>query len=243
MKAEIWSEITCPWCGLGSHRLDKAVERFEHRDEVELIHRSLPLSDRLPVGGGLSVRQGLKQIHGLADDKLEAAPRRIEGLAAREGLAPYNVLENQVGNTRWAHEFLAYASTQGKNREAWDRIFRAYFGEARSVFTVEALLDLADELGLDRDEARRVLDDGRFRQQVQDEARQAQRLGATGAPFLVIDGRYAVPGAQDTDTLLRTLRQAWDATHPPLVRIPLADAEGVCGPDGCAAPAPRPAGA
>ncbi|TPQ19446.1 DsbA family oxidoreductase [Streptomyces sporangiiformans] len=243
MKVEIWSEITCPWCGLGSHRLDNAVERFEHRDEVELIHRSFPLSDRLPVGGGLSVRQGLKEIHGVSGDRVEVLPRRVEALAEKEGLVPYIVLENEVGNTRPAHEFLAYASAQGKNRAAWDQIFRAYFGEARSVFTVEALLDLADELGLDRDETRRVLGDGRFRQQVQDEARQAQRLGATGAPFILIDGHYAVPGAQDTDTLLRRLRQAWDATHPPLVQLPLADAEGACGPDGCAVPATHPAGA
>ncbi|MDH6622647.1 putative DsbA family dithiol-disulfide isomerase [Streptomyces sp. LBL] len=239
MKVELWSEITCPWCGLGSHRLDMALERFEHGDEVELIHRSLPLSDHLSVGGGVSVRQALRQHHGLADDSLEAGPRHVEALAAREGLVPYTVLENEVGNTRWAHEFLAHASAQGKNRAAWDRIFRSYFGEARSVFTVDALLDLADELGLERNETRRVLDDGRYRQQVQDEARQAQRLGATGAPFLVIDGHYAVPGAQGTDTLLRTLRQAWDETHPSLA---VADSgEGVCGPDGCAVPATRPA--
>jgi hypothetical protein len=90
-----------------------------------------------------------------------------------------------------------------------------------------------------RDETRHVLTDGRFRRKVQDEARQARRLGATGAPFLVIDEHYAVSGAQRTDTLPRTLRQVWDETHPSLY---LADTgEGVCGPDGCAVPAADPA--
>ncbi|MDX3613149.1 DsbA family oxidoreductase [Streptomyces europaeiscabiei] len=241
MKVEIWAEVTCPWCGLGSHRLAKAVEQFEHRDEVELIHRSFPLSDDLPGEGVMSVRQALKRVHGVADDRLEVGPRRIEALAAKEGLVPYHVLENVVGNTWRAHEFLAHASAQGKNRAAWDRVFRAYYGEQRSVFTVDALVDLAPGLGLDPVETRRVLNDGRFGQQVQDEAHQARRLGATGAPFLVIDGRYAVPGAQGTDRLLRALRQAWDEAHPPIVPIPVADAEGVCGPDGCAVPAAHPA--
>ena len=108
MKVEIWSEVTCPWCGLGSHRLDKAVERFEHRDEVELTHRSFPLSDDLPGEGVISVRQAIKRAHGVADDRLEVGPRRVEALAAREGLVPYHVLENVVGNTWRAHEFLAY---------------------------------------------------------------------------------------------------------------------------------------
>ncbi|WP_255677066.1 DsbA family protein [Pseudonocardia sp. ICBG1142] len=44
MKVEIWSEVTCPWCGLGNHRVARAVERFEHSDEVDLVHHSFPLS-------------------------------------------------------------------------------------------------------------------------------------------------------------------------------------------------------
>ncbi|MFI7501799.1 DsbA family protein [Streptomyces sp. NPDC049687] len=73
----------------------------------------------------------------------------------------------------------------------------------------------------------------RYRQQVQDDARQAQRLGARGAPFIVIDGRYGVPGAQDSDTLLDLLRTAWTDTHPV---TPAAGDALVCGPDGCAVP-------
>ena len=36
MKVDIWSEVTCPWCGLGNHRVATAIERFEHADDVEL---------------------------------------------------------------------------------------------------------------------------------------------------------------------------------------------------------------
>ncbi|MCZ7460420.1 DsbA family oxidoreductase [Streptomyces sp. WMMC940] len=123
----------------------------------------------------------------------------------------------------------------GKNRAAWDAIFRAYFGEARRIFDVDVLLDLADELGLDRETTRQVLADGRFRQRVREEAQEGRRLGATGAPFIVFDRRYAVPGAQDSDTLLDVLRKVWDETRP---SVPTLDADGAsCGPDGCATPA------
>ncbi|MFJ9909181.1 hypothetical protein ACIRVK_41225 [Streptomyces sp. NPDC101152] len=44
MKVEIWSEVTCPWCGLGSHPMDRAVERFEYADT--LSHTGVP-----PVAG------------------------------------------------------------------------------------------------------------------------------------------------------------------------------------------------
>ncbi|MFF7451569.1 MULTISPECIES: DsbA family protein [unclassified Streptomyces] len=234
MKVEIWAEVTCPWCGLGSHRVDRAVERFEHSDQVDVVHRSFPLDGGFPTDRTVSVREALLSKHGISGAQAKAATRHIETLAGAEGLSPYRVLDNVVGNTELAHEFLAHASAEGKNREAWDTIFQTYFGKAEPVFALEDLLHLSDELGLDRDLTRQVLTDRRYRTQVKDDARRAQRLGATGAPFIVVDGRYGVPGAQDRDTLLDLLQTAWDETHP-ITLTPAGDAPG-CGPDGCAVP-------
>ena len=144
-------------------------------------------------------------------------------------------LDNTTGNTGSAHELLAYASTQGLHGEAWRRIYQAYFGERRSVFGREPLLDFAEELGLDRDEAGAALDTGAFRQQVRDDAREAQQLGANGVPFFVIDRRYGIAGAQPADDLLSVLQQAWHEAHP--LEMALGgegDADFLCGPDGCA---------
>ena len=235
MKVEIWAEVTCPWCGLGSHRLDRAVERFEHSDQVDVVHRSFPLAGGFPADRTVSVSEALLSKHGISGTQAKAATRQIETLAGAEGLSPYRVLDNVVGNTELAHEFLAHASAEGKNREAWDTIFRTYFGKAEPVFALDDLLHLSDELGLDRSLTRQVLTDRRYRTQVKDDARRAQGLGATGAPFIVVDGRYGVPGAQDSDTLLDLLQTAWDETHP-IILTPVGDAPG-CGSDGCAVPA------
>ncbi|WP_214105412.1 DsbA family oxidoreductase [Acrocarpospora catenulata] len=234
MKVEIWSDILCPWCGLGTHRLGQAVARFEHGGQVEVVHRSYQLQPDWPAEVVMTSRQSLTQKYGLSEAQFEATTGRVEELAKADGLQPYVVSGNKVGNTQLAHEFLAYATSKGLHAQAWHHMFRAYFGEVRSIFDVDALLGLAGELGLDREETRQVLTEHRFRAQVQEDARQAQRLGARGVPFTVIDGRYGVPGAQDTDTLLQVLRQAWTESHP--VQL-VGDAEEICGPDGCAVPA------
>ncbi|WP_158846399.1 DsbA family oxidoreductase [Saccharothrix deserti] len=238
MRVEIWSDIICPWCGLGNHRLGRALERFEHGGDVEVVHRSFPLDPTLPSGPAMTARQMLKNKYGMDDSQVDAATGRVRELAERDGLTPYVVADNTVGNTALAHEFLAYATDQGKHAEAWHLMFRAYFGDVRSIFTVDALLEVAAELGLDQDETREVLRDRRFRQQVEDETRQAQELGARGVPFIVIDGKYAISGAQDTGALLGALRQVWDESHPKFL---VEDAEGLCGPDGCAVPDTHPA--
>jgi predicted DsbA family dithiol-disulfide isomerase len=48
--------------------------------------------------------------------------------------------------------------------------------------------------GLDRGEAAEALRERRYRAQAEADQREAERLGARGAPFLVIDGKYAIPG-------------------------------------------------
>jgi predicted DsbA family dithiol-disulfide isomerase len=232
MKVEIWSEVACPWCGLGSHRWDRALERFEHSGGVEVINRSFPLGSGLPEDRTLSVRTFVLAKCGVIPGQADVPD--IEGMAAAEGLAPYRVLDNRVGNTDLAHEFLAHASAEGKNGEAWNMIFRAYFGKAESIFTLDDLLGFSDKLGLDRERTRQALADRRYRRQVQEDAHQARQLGATGAPFTVIDGRYAVPGARGSDALLGLLRTVWNETRPVTV-APGGDAPAR-GPDGCAVP-------
>ena len=62
----------------------------------------------------VSVREALLSKYGISGAQAKAATGQIETLAASEGLSPYRVLDNVVGSTELAHEFLAHASTQGK---------------------------------------------------------------------------------------------------------------------------------
>nr|WP_239014894.1 DsbA family protein [Streptomyces sp. CdTB01] len=48
VRVDIWAEVTCPWCGLGHHRLQRAIERFERAGGVEVVHHSFPLSSSFP---------------------------------------------------------------------------------------------------------------------------------------------------------------------------------------------------
>ena len=38
MQVEIWADVVCPWCYLGTRHFEQALERFPHRDDVEVIH-------------------------------------------------------------------------------------------------------------------------------------------------------------------------------------------------------------
>ena len=114
----------------------------------------------------------------------------------------------------------------------WRLLYDKYFGKAESIFEIEALVPLAAELGLDVAAAREALESRRYQQQVLADGREAQALGSNGVPFIVVDRRYAVAGAQSVDVMLQTLQTAWKERAPALQTV--GSDEGVCGPDGCA---------
>lgn len=213
MTVEIWADVVCPWCGLGQRRLDLALASFPQRDQVRLVHRSFQLDPSFPEGQTMPVREMLKRKYGMGEAQLAETTRRIEALAAADGLSPYKVGQNQVGNTRQAHELLAFSAERGLADEAWQRLYQAYFGELRSIFGIEALVALGLELGLPETELRDALGSGRHRAGVELDGQEARDLGATGVPFVVIDRRLGVSGAQSVETFLAALVQGWEAAQ------------------------------
>jgi predicted DsbA family dithiol-disulfide isomerase len=239
MRIEFWSDVVCPYCGLMDNRLQLAMDRFEHADDVQVVHRSIQLHPDLPREGVTQRR--LLQLHGVPASAETQIFGPIEAAAHAEGLETYHALDRTLGPTDFAHELLAYATDQGRGNEIWTAMFRAHFGQARKLWTAEEVLDFAAEAGLDRDGAAEALRSRRYRDQVAAEQREAERLGAQGAPFLVIDGKYAIPGAVGLDELLAAMSRAWDESHPvPQPLQVIGEAVGVCGPDSCAVPTPSP---
>jgi predicted DsbA family dithiol-disulfide isomerase len=175
----------------------------------------------------------LQKKYGLTGEQLEAQHARLQDTAAEEGLVPYILGDNRVGNTELAHQLAAFAAEQGLAEEAWHALYRRYFAEAGDIFTIDGLVELAVEIGLDADEARAALEERRYTKQIWSEAADAQRLGATGVPFVVIDRKFGVAGAQPYEVFEGVLQQAWDDSHPVIVG---SDGDAICGPDGCAVP-------
>lgn len=190
----------------------------------------------------------LELFHAVGKDErdMRRILRPLEEAAEAEGFGPYHAIDRTLGPTDHAHELLAFASDKGLNAEAWSTMFRAHFGEARKLWTIDEVVDFAAEIGLDAAEARRALESRSYRSRVEEEQRNAQRLGAAGTPFIVIDDTYGIAGGRDTAALLAALRQVWDESHPAPAIISFDDVEGdSCGPDGCTvsgASAESPAG-
>jgi predicted DsbA family dithiol-disulfide isomerase len=228
VQIEVWSDVVCPWCYIGKRRLETALARFPHRDEVEVVWRSFQLDPTVPEGEVRPTLPELARKYGRPEAEMRASMQQLDELAAAEGL-DYDLANGVSGNTALAHELVHLAAAHGRQAEMEERLLHAHFEERRPVFDVDSLVPLAVEVGLDEAEARQALTDRRYATAVREDAATASALGATGVPFFVVDRTYGAAGAQPAELLLQLLERAWADTHP-LVTVPAADA---CGPDGC----------
>jgi predicted DsbA family dithiol-disulfide isomerase len=217
MRIDVWSDIACPWCYLGLTRLGRALERFEHADEIEVELHSFQLDPSLPESFAGSEAEYLAASKGLDPARVHAMTGQVAAAAAGDGLTlDFDALV--VTNSRRAHRLLQYAKTVSA-RAGWDlelALFRAHFAEGLSVSDADTLVELAIAAGLDGDAARAALDSPALDVAVAADVDAAARLGISGVPFFVLAGKYGVSGAQPGEVFDEALRQVWQEEQEPV---------------------------
>ena len=233
MRIEIWSDVVCPWCYIGKRRLETALARFEHADDVEVVYRSFQLDPSAPLVPTETVAESLGRKYGGGAAAGQQMVDKMEAVAAEEGLL-FRLGEAQHVGTVDAHRLLHLALEQGPSVQVAlkEELLAAYFVRAENVADHDVLRAAAATAGLDAARVDAVLASREHADAVEADIRQAAAYGATGVPFFVVDGRYGISGAQPPETFAQVLTQAWDDGHPRLQTVGSADE--ACGPDGCA---------
>ena len=209
LKIDIWSDIACPWCYLGKHRLAAGLEAFAATDAavpVEIEYHSFELAPDTPENFEGSEIDFLADHKGMPAGQLEQMLGQMTEMAAGEGLT---LDFGRVRHTKTlrAHELLHAAKASGRQAEMLERLFEAYFAQGEHVADVDTLVRLATEVGLDADDVRAALADGRHADDVAADIEQARAFGITGVPFYVVDGRYGISGAQPGEAFAQILGQ------------------------------------
>ena len=215
MRVEIWSDVVCPWCYIGKRHFERALESFEHRDEVEVTWRSFELDPGHPHEYDGDLTRALAEKYGTGH---EQAKSMIDGMAerARSVGLHYDLHRAKPTNTFDAHRLIHLAAARGLQDVAEERLFTAYMSEGADVGDHATLVRLAGEIGLDTAEAEAVLAGGDYADAVREDERRAGQIGVTGVPFFVIDGAFGISGAQPPEMMLTGLRRAHAATAEPV---------------------------
>jgi protein disulfide-isomerase len=203
---DIWSDVVCPFCYLGTRQLAVALDDFEHRERVTLRHRAFELDAHAKLAYDRPLEELVAAKYATPVSSIRVMHQRLENEARELGMT-WSLETAQPTNTFDAHRVVALASTQGLGHEASERLFRAYFCEGELVSDHHRLNELAEQIGVRGVDA--LWESDAFTDTVRVDEAQAQELGITGVPSLLLDSRFMVVGAQGSEQVLNALQRAW----------------------------------
>ena len=197
------SDVACPWCAIGLASLDRALERVGR--ELQASVRIEPFELNPDMGPeGTEVVPYLARKYGRTPEQIAQTQARIREHGAAVGFE-FGKREH-VWNTFDAHRLLHWAGLEGKAVELKRVLLRAYHGEGRNPSSPEVLVELAGSVGLDPERARAILANREFESEVRARLRYWREQGVNGVPLVVINGRYALEGAQPPEAYEQALR-------------------------------------
>ncbi len=211
MPLAIVSDIACPWCFIGKARLEAALERFGLGERFAITWLPYELNPEMPEEG-MDRTQYLDGKFG--PGKRKEIEVRLSEAALESGVTFNWAKVTRSVNTRMAHMLVAAASTVQRGGDMTAALFKAYWQDGRDIGDIETLVQIAVEQGFDEQAARDELANDELRETVIGLEDHARKVGVTGVPFFIVDGKLAVSGAQPPEIWGQVFQQVFAAQAP-----------------------------
>lgn len=198
MLLEIFADTVCPWCYIGKRRLMRALA---NRPQPGLVirWRAFQLNPGMPMAG-IDRAQYMTAKFG----SLERAQRVFDSVARvgrNEGIQFNFDRIQRTPNTLRSHRLLQAAARIGREAALLDRLYVSYFTEGVDIGDPEKLIVLAAEAGLSAETAHAAVEGIPEIDLALAEDFQSRRLGITGVPYFIFNGRFGLSGAQEPEVL------------------------------------------
>jgi predicted DsbA family dithiol-disulfide isomerase len=206
ITVDVVSDVVCPWCFIGQKRLDRAISAVGDVD-VHIRWRPFQLDPTIPPEGKNRHDYMLAKFG--SDERIREIHGRIEPLGDVEGISFAFDAIKVAPNTLDAHRLIRWAGAAGEavQNRLVRRLFQLNFEEGANIGDHAVLIEAAREAGMDAAVVATLLPTDADVEAVRTEIATASRMGITGVPCFLLEGKYAVMGAQDADTLADAIRQ------------------------------------
>ncbi len=210
LELEVVSDFACPWCYIGKRRLDDAIVQTPGV-EVVVRWRPFQLNPDMPREGR-DLNQYYDQKFG--EHRLRELKATIKEVGREEGIGFEYRADAVAPNTLSAHTLMNWAQTSegGDSDAVAEKIFHAHHVANENIGDHKVLARIAGEAGMNAGIVLENLAAGLDEERTSAMVREAYQMGVTGVPFLILDRRYSIPGAQPVATLASALTQVWKET-------------------------------
>ncbi|WP_454045748.1 DsbA family oxidoreductase [Chryseobacterium sp. Marseille-Q8038] len=231
MTIEIRSAVICPFCYIGKNNFEQALSKLPFKDEVEVEWKSFQLDPTLDPKETQDTIQYFREKKGVAEAQATQMLGQVTQMGKGAGI-DFNFGKTLITNTFSAHKLLHLAKKHNKANEMEEALFIAHFIDGKNVGDRDVLVTLAENLGIDKNVAIQAVTTDQLDYEVNQDIQEARNNGVSGVPFFVLNGKYAVSGAQPVEVFENALQQTYKETVSPYKD--LSGGSGAsCDADGC----------
>lgn len=205
LVVDVISDVMCPWCYIGKKRLEKAIKSAPGI-AVDVRWHPYQLDPTLPPEGKDRATYLNEKFGGA--ERAEAAYERVRQAGREEGI-PFAFEKIEVSpNTLDAHRLILWSRSDDLQDVVVELLFKAYFVEGRNLAKAATLVEISAEAGMQSDLVEQLFETDSDLAKLKRQIDQASEMGVTGVPFFIIDGRFALAGAEDPATIAAALQHA-----------------------------------
>jgi predicted DsbA family dithiol-disulfide isomerase len=230
MKVEIWSDILCPWCYIGKREFENALNRFKHKDKVEVTWKSFELDPSAQKDYDGDLYSLLSSKYNVSIERARQMTGALIERAKATGLT-YNMDIAKATNSFDAHRLIHLAAEHGLQETVIERLSAAYLTEGKHIGHHETLIQIGVEAGLDEADVTKMLNSNSYADAVRKDEYEAQNLRIKGVPFFLINQKYSISGAQPQEVFAEALEKIWEELYPE-TKADVTSGNAQCGADG-----------
>ena len=208
MKINIWSDIRCPFCFVGKRKFEKALEKFPHAEQLEIIWHSFQLDPNLVTQTDINPYEYFAKAKGITVERAKAMHSGAE-MAGKEAGIDFNFDDSKVANSFKGHLMIQLSKTKNLVNEMEEALFEAQFLKGQNIDDEETLINIAKSIGFSEEEAKNALQSDELAYLVKQDMQLASQLGINAVPFFVINDKYGISGAQQPELFLEALEKTW----------------------------------
>jgi predicted DsbA family dithiol-disulfide isomerase len=203
MHIDLFHDTVCPWCRIGKHHLQLALDDWAGEPLTVRIRSFFLNPDIPPEGHDFKTYMLAKGRGQMSLEDFFSGPRRM---GASVGLKFNFEAIEKAPNSLLSHRLIAVTPDTHKFPMV-DAIYAAYFENGRDIGNRDVLADIATENGLDGMQIRATLTTNQGEAEVFDDVSFAGQAGISGVPFFIFNHKYAFSGAQPPEMIRRVLLQ------------------------------------
>jgi predicted DsbA family dithiol-disulfide isomerase len=211
LLVDIVSDPVCPWCYVGLKSFQAAKDRINDDYQVLPRIRAYMLNPDTPAGGVDRAAYYEKKFPD--KDQREQMVMSLKAAAIGAGFKFDPTIPKHLPNTVKAHQIIRLAHFDGAQERVAEKLYSAYWDDGADIGDDEVLTRIAEEAGLDADNARRDLVSAKSKNDILAEAEAFRRAGVSGVPTYIINERDGFSGAVPPDRMAKAFRHAAEQLH------------------------------